>query len=362
MFTFSVRQHAGLCGAAGLAAMLLALACEANAQTRPATSGGSRHPTSNTSGSGPSSRNSDGVQTPPDTSGRRSVPHHRPKTDVMDLRDRSDGAAGGIEATLGSVVPGVVTCEAGCDGPPGKVVYAALAVERPQVQPIQKASLVTAPDLPGSVEVAAEITCIAGCFNEPAWKRYGTRAPATVVLASLGVPELAPAAVPPPAPRAAAKVKRATAAIKSRRPVRTAVLASTPAAPEARIAPPASRLHVKRVHAKRFVVKSRHRAIVRKMRPNIINPSIQYPPRPLPVVRSANSTAAPRHKPTAPVGGFVTRVSFARPDEATLSAQSAIEVARHVARNPNLRSGLAVASDDWLNKARRETVPSIRVQ
>lgn len=352
MSRYSRRRCALLLGTAGLSLSVL-FAGDADAQNRPAS------PTRRAPAS-PSTGSRDAVSSPNSKPAAPSVQAPRPKSDIMDLLDRGDDASGSERA-----VPGVVTCVAGCDGAPGKIVYAALVVRPAEVQPIQKAALIALPDVPAETVPTAGILCVAGCFNEPDWKRYSVPWQPAVVVASLNPPTAGVRSTAPPASRSGAKAKHARVTSKAHSPVavRTAALGSLHAAPPARTARHAARAQLKYANFKRPNPKAKRRAMVRKMQqPLIVAPSNAYPPRPLHVVRSAEAVAAPSRKPQAPTDGFVTKVSLAKPEEHRHATPTAQEVARRAARDPDLRSTIAAASDDWLNKAKRDAAPAIRVQ
>lgn len=343
------RSLAILAGAAGVSSVLMVAVAEA--QSRPPGVPVSRPPSSQT-GTG------SGTSVPAEA--QRATRPRRPTVDIIDLMDRIEERADPSMTSDRAPAPGVVTCEAGCDGAPGKVVYAALATPpREAPSPLQQASLVDA-----SIDAAPkpfEATCLAGCFDEPAWKhpRGGTTArPPSVVVASLTQPRTTPAA----APASLIQQPRQTA-----RPVKSIKKASTPVVRLAAAHPP--RLVsvqpeiVKKRPAKRFVAAKKSRTAMRKARHKIIRPAIQYPPRPLPaIVRVAAATSAPAPRPGAPIGPFVTSVAYAEPRKAAIETPSVAELARRALRDRALRQSLASMSSDWLNKARREAAPASRIQ
>lgn len=367
MFKISGRQRAVFLGTAGLSVLAAMVASSAEAQTRPATS----RPGS-TSGSqrDGGASNSEGTRSgsPSQAPARRSAPAPKPRTDIIDLRDRHDGEDGSLVAAGGKVIPGVVTCEAGCDGPPGKVVFAAVTTAPAMLDPIQRVSLNAAPDVnPAPQATTADLACVAGCFNEPAWKPYGAK-PAVVVasLTTAPMPVAVAAPVPLPARHVAAKAKPVSTAVKTpAAPVRTAALVAAPAEkPDVRVVTPAKRAHVKRHAAKRHAIKSKHRAIVRKSRPSIIvNPAVKYPPRPLPVaVRMVEAKSSPVRKPKQPIGPFTTKVTYAKPQEQQADAMTVVAIARRATRDPAFRHSLVTVSSDWLNRAKRDAAPQTHVQ
>ncbi len=366
MFRISGRQRAVLLGTAGLSVLAVVAVSSAEAQTRPATS----RPGS-TSGSqrdgGTSNTGETGSGSTSQTPARRSAPAPKPRIDIIDLRDRHDGDDGTPVASGGNVVPGIVTCEAGCDGPPGKVVFAAVMTTPPMLDPIQRVALNAAPDVSPAPEATANLACVAGCFNEPAWKPYGKK-PAVIVASLTTAPMPASVATHAPLPsrHVMAKSKPVSTALKKPAPpVRTAALVTAPAdKPEVRIVTPAKRAHVKRHIVKRHAIKSKHRAIVRKSRPSIIvNPSVKYPPRPLPLgVRMVEVKSSPVRKPQQPIGPFTTKVTFPKPQEQQADAMTVVAIARRATRDPAFRHSLVTVSTDWLNRAKRDAAPQTRVQ
>lgn len=361
MFTIAGCSRAVLHGAAGLLAVLAFATSDAGAQIRPAARG--NRPPASTTGDGAADRGGTQIKPPSPSSSQRNTPH-RPQSDILDLRDRFESKFDNLATGGGSIVPGVVTCEAGCDGAPGKVVYAAIAPPPAPIDSIVKASLNNPPDVQNSSSMTA--VCVAGCFNEPAWQRYG-RKPA-VTVAALSAPTAltvaaATVADTPSASRRIAGTERAAVAHRSRPAVRTAALGSRHRSPEVRLDAPVPRQHAKRTNAKRFVLKAKHRAIARKRAPKIIvNPSVVFPPRPLPVVvRAAEARQAPAKRPKGPISAFTTTVTFAKPQEPPVDTVSSVAIARRAMRDHAFRQKLATDSTDWLNKAKRDAAPSIRI-
>lgn len=356
---FPIRSGVVLTGAAAFSSLLLIAAAEA--QNRPPAHRPPPSSTGSNTGSGAGGE-------PATHETQRSMRPRRPSVDVIDLVDRLEERSDRSLGSSAAITPGVVTCEAGCDGAPGKVVYAAATIPpRDMPSPMQQVSLADPTINPAPKPF--EATCLAGCFDEPAWKHPRNRMGQTpsVVMASLTEPQTPAGA----ASHHALSPQRRTALKTALRPApKIAKLAKNPTHPVVHLAaalpPRVASLPLetqKKRPAKRFMSVKKSRTVVRKTRHKIIRPAIKYPPRPLPVtVRVVTAAQTPAHRPGAPIGAFVTTVAYAEPRRTALETPSVADLARRALRDGALRHSLANVSDDWLNKSKRGAAPAIRIQ